>query len=86
MCLTTYLTTYMTTIEYLSGCRVTVTHLFWEQVQAGSTPVIPTTNPLKQITSEDFYAVKSFSLSTATQILSIQSVVTLTKHTFLGII
>lgn len=41
-CLTTYLTTYMTTIEYLSGCRVTVTHLFWEQVQAGSTPVIPT--------------------------------------------
>ena len=25
-----------------SGCRVTVTHQFWELGQAGSTPVIPT--------------------------------------------
>ena len=28
---------------YQPGCRVTVTHLLWEQGQAGSTPVIPTT-------------------------------------------
>ena len=25
-----------------TGCRVTVTHQFWELAQAGSTPVIPT--------------------------------------------
>lgn len=25
-----------------TGCSVTVTHLFWEQDQAGPTPVIPT--------------------------------------------
>ena len=31
-----------------SGCRVTVTHLLWEQGQAGSTPVIPTTTNKKQ--------------------------------------
>ena len=33
-----------------SGCRVTVTHLLWEQVQAGSTPVIPTIFFIKERT------------------------------------
>ena len=29
------------------GCRVTVTHQFWELAQAGSTPVIPTISSAK---------------------------------------
>ena len=41
--LTTDLTTYgFDRKNRISGCRVTVTRLLWEQVQAGSTPVIPT--------------------------------------------
>ena len=43
MCLTTDLTTYgFDRKNRISGCRVTVTHQFWELAQAGSTPVIPT--------------------------------------------
>ena len=46
------LTTGLTTCGFdsknsISGCRVTVTRLLWEQVQAGSTPVIPTKNQPK---------------------------------------
>lgn len=45
MCLTTDLTTYgFDSKNSISGCRVTVTHQFWELAQAGSTPVIPTKN------------------------------------------
>ena len=41
--LTTDLTTYgFDRKNRISGCRVTVTHQFWELAQAGSTPVIPT--------------------------------------------
>ncbi len=41
--LTTDLTTYgFDSKNSISGCRVTVTHQFWELAQAGSTPVIPT--------------------------------------------
>ena len=41
--LTTDLTTYgFDPKNSISGCRVTVTHQFWELAQAGSTPVIPT--------------------------------------------
>ena len=46
--LTTDLTTYgFDSKNSISGCRVTVTRLLWEQVQAGSTPVIPTKNQPK---------------------------------------
>lgn len=46
--LTTDLTTYgFDPKNSISGCRVTVTHQFWELVQAGSTPVIPTKNQSK---------------------------------------
>ena len=46
--LTTDLTTYgFDRKNRISGCRVTVTRLLWEQVQAGSTPVIPTKNQPK---------------------------------------
>ena len=46
--LTTDLTTYGFDFKnWISGCRVTVTRLLWEQVQAGSTPVIPTKNQPK---------------------------------------
>ncbi len=46
--LTTDLTTYgFDSKNLISGCRVTVTRLLWEQVQAGSTPVIPTKNQPK---------------------------------------
>ena len=46
--LTTDLTTYGFDLKNrISGCRVTVTRLLWEQVQAGSTPVIPTKNQPK---------------------------------------
>ena len=27
--------------DFVAGCRVTATHLIWDEVQAGSTPVIP---------------------------------------------
>ena len=46
--LTTDLTTYgFDPKNSISGCRVTVTHQFWELAQAGSTPVIPTKNQPK---------------------------------------
>lgn len=46
--LTTDLTTYGFDFKNsISGCRVTVTHQFWELAQAGSTPVIPTKNQPK---------------------------------------
>ena len=46
--LTTDLTTYgFDSKNSISGCRVTVTHQFWELAQAGSTPVIPTKNKPK---------------------------------------
>ena len=46
--LTTDLTTYgFDRKNRISGCRVTVTHQFWELAQAGSTPVIPTKNQPK---------------------------------------
>ena len=46
--LTTDLTTYgFDSKNSISGCRVTVTHQFWELAQAGSTPVIPTKNQSK---------------------------------------
>ena len=46
--LTTDLTTYgFDRKNSISGCRVTVTHQFWELAQAGSTPVIPTKNQPK---------------------------------------
>ena len=46
--LTTDLTTYGFDLKNrISGCRVTVTHQFWELAQAGSTPVIPTKNQPK---------------------------------------
>ena len=48
LCLTTDLTTYgFDSKNSISGCRVTVTHQFWELAQAGSTPVIPTKNQPK---------------------------------------
>ena len=43
--------TVSSTCYIISGCRVTVTHLFWEQVQAGSTPVIPTKSSLTFLTT-----------------------------------
>ena len=64
--LTTDLTTYgFDSKNSISGCRVTVTHQFWELVQAGSTPVIPTKNQPKMRffapLSADFYYRKFFS-------------------------
>ena len=59
--LTTDLTTYgFDRKNRISGCRVTVTHQFWELAQAGSTPVIPTKNQPKMRffapLSADFFA------------------------------
>ena len=59
--LTTDLTTYgFDRKNRISGCRVTVTHQFWELAQAGSTPVIPTKNQSKMRffapLSADFFA------------------------------
>ena len=34
-------------LKQLTGCRVTTTHLFWEQGQAGLIPVAPTINKRK---------------------------------------
>ena len=65
MCLTTDLTTYgFDSKNSISGCRVTVTHQFWELAQAGSTPVIPTKNQPKMRffapLSADFLFIISF--------------------------
>lgn len=65
--LTTDLTTYgFDPKNSISGCRVTVTRLLWEQVQAGSTPVIPTKNQPKMRffapLSADFMLIIGFYL------------------------
>lgn len=63
--LTTDLTTYgFDPKNSISGCRVTVTHQFWELAQAGSTPVIPTKNQPKMrffaLLSADFLLIIGF--------------------------
>lgn len=54
-------------INFISGCRVTVTHQFWELAQAGSTPVIPTKKPTAHAVG--FYVCYEVDFCKLTEIL-----------------